>query len=42
MKAAIVRVFGVILFSTVFLAGCGQKGDLYHPNYQAPERVHTE
>ena len=31
MKAAIVRIFSVAAITTLFLTGCGQKGDLYHP-----------
>ena len=31
MKAAIVRVFSIAVITTLFLTGCGQKGDLYHP-----------
>ena len=42
MQAAIVRAFGIIMFTTLFLTGCGQKGDLYHPADQNPERVTTE
>ena len=31
MKAAIVRIFSIAAITTLFLTGCGQKGDLYQP-----------
>ncbi len=31
MKAAIVRIFSIAAITTLFLTGCGQKGDLHHP-----------
>ena len=31
MKAATVRMLSIIAITTLFLTGCGQKGDLYHP-----------
>ena len=31
MKAVTVRMLSIIAITTLFLTGCGQKGDLYHP-----------
>ena len=31
MKAAIIRIFSIVAITTLFLTGCGQKGDLYQP-----------
>ena len=31
MKALTAKAFAAIVFTTVLLTGCGQKGDLYQP-----------